>query len=125
MSSTETKQDCVELPSYVPDCSTAESHLKDYIPPMKIEIKDCQFSFKCPKKWDSLQTTENVNVRYCDACQEHVWFCKTNKALRYAVSQGRCVAVEVVSKIPIIGNIPVLGRVGNLSGTVPEFWWKK
>lgn len=107
---TETEQDCVELPSYVPDRSIAESHLKDCSLPMSIEVRECDFNFKCPKKWDSLRATNRSDMRYCDACQKYVWFCKTNKELRYAVSQDRCVAVEVASPNPLLGNTVELGR---------------
>jgi hypothetical protein len=74
-----------------------------------IEVKDCVFSFKCPKQWAALQVTENPNVRYCDSCKENVWFCKNGKALKEAVKLGRCVAVEIS---------PYSDNINKLSGPV-------
>src|SRR5258708_7552476 len=32
-------------------------------------IEKCdQFAFRCPKRWDALQPTEDSRVRYCTAC---------------------------------------------------------
>lgn len=103
-----TEQDHAQRPVFTPVTHNAASFQNEY---SRIEVRDCAFSFKCPKSWDSLQTTENENVRYCNECKEHVWFCKTTKALRYASSKGRCVAVEVVALNAILGTVPLLGRI--------------
>jgi hypothetical protein len=57
------------------------------------EIRNCEFKFKCPKEWKSLQLTDQEDQRYCDECNQIVYFCRTGKQLMAAIKADRCVAV--------------------------------
>ena len=57
-------------------------------------IRNCVFAFKCEKKWEQLTQTKNTDVRFCDACQREVFFCKADDQLRESIVLNRCVAVE-------------------------------
>ncbi len=59
------------------------------------EIRNCKFSFKCPKEWASLKPTDQPDQRYCNECNQIVYFCKTGKQLMAAIKEDRCVAVAV------------------------------
>ena len=58
-------------------------------------IRNCVFAFKCEKKWEQLTQTKNTDVRFCDACQREVFFCKADDQLRESIVLNRCIAVEV------------------------------
>jgi hypothetical protein len=58
-------------------------------------IRNCRFAYKCDKIWDSLRTTADSSVRFCDECQRHVYWCSTEAELATHVVHNRCVAIEV------------------------------
>ena len=58
-------------------------------------IRNCEFRFKCPKDWDALKPTDREGERYCNECNQIVYFCRTNKQLMAAIQEDRCVAVRV------------------------------
>lgn len=62
---------------------------------MTHEIRNCEFTFKCPKLWDTLQPTPDPKIRLCDQCQRRVVFCRTAAELRRAIIDNECVAVNV------------------------------
>lgn len=57
-------------------------------------IKNCEFSYQCPRAWESLATTDVEGERYCDACQRTVHLCEDDSTLNRHVTEGHCVAVE-------------------------------
>lgn len=59
------------------------------------EIRNCEFRFKCPKLWESLDLTGDDAVRSCDKCNRTVHFCKTPLHLQAAIVANQCVAVEI------------------------------
>jgi uncharacterized protein (TIGR02996 family) len=70
-------------------------------------VENCppRFKFRCPRRWDLLEATDDVRVRYCDACRKNVCYCETMaKARRHAIL-GRCVAIDCrVPRTP--GDLP-------------------
>ena len=66
---------------------------------MSEEIRNCQFSFKCPKTWDALETTPVETQRYCGECQKVVHYCRTASELQWAIVRNLCVAVETPEKL--------------------------
>src|SRR5262249_2333669 len=41
------------------------------------DIENCNkvhFTFQCPEKWEQLRATELAAVRFCDTCQESVYY---------------------------------------------------
>ena len=59
------------------------------------EIRNCEFRYECPKLWAELQETENKKIRFCDACDRSVHYCKTPAELHRAIINNYCVAVEI------------------------------
>ena len=60
-----------------------------------MNIRNCEFKFKCQQSWDGLTHTDNSNVRFCNVCDKHVYFCQNNKALLNALIQNHCVAINL------------------------------
>jgi uncharacterized protein (TIGR02996 family) len=59
-----------------------------------IEMCELPFAFQCPRQWDRLRLTDDVAVRFCDACRKNVFYCHTiDEAERHAW-MGECVAVD-------------------------------
>lgn len=63
---------------------------------MSDEIRNCEFSFKCPKTWDALEKTPVESQRYCGQCQKIVHHCRSAAELQWAIVRNLCVAVEVL-----------------------------
>ena len=59
------------------------------------EIRNCEFRFKCPKLWQSLDLTVDVTVRFCRQCNRTVHYCKTPLELHSAIIANHCVAIEI------------------------------
>jgi len=47
-----------------------------------LTIENCQFEFKCPKRWDALITDGALDSRFCDVCMRRVHLCVTDDELR-------------------------------------------
>lgn len=59
-------------------------------------IEQCAYrmSFRCPQRWDRLTRTEDETVRFCDVCEQPVFYARTlDEACEHA-EQGRCVALD-------------------------------
>jgi hypothetical protein len=58
-------------------------------------IKNCppEFSFQCPKTWQSLELTNTETVRFCTACQKNVYWCETPAEVQAHAQQDQCIAV--------------------------------
>lgn len=59
------------------------------------EIRNCEFRFKCPMQWNALKPTDNKDQRYCNECNQIVYFCHTADELMDAIQADRCVALAV------------------------------
>jgi uncharacterized protein (TIGR02996 family) len=59
-------------------------------------IENCSiaFAFECPKKWQTLQETEDSNVRHCDECRKNVYYCNSVAEACEHTRRGHCVAVD-------------------------------
>lgn len=55
-------------------------------------IRNCSWGYKCEKTWDSLIATDNIAIRFCDACEKSVYLCITQRELADSVLLNRCVA---------------------------------
>jgi len=58
------------------------------------KITNCEFSFKCPKTWDALATTENQWIRFCSECEKGVYLAEDQETLGMLASIGKCVAIK-------------------------------
>ena len=52
-----------------------------------------RFTYQCPKRWQNLQVTENDTVRFCNACQENVYYCTDKPQAEQHARQGHCIAI--------------------------------
>jgi hypothetical protein len=66
---------------------------------MKTErtVRNCRdgFAFVCPKRWEGLAPTGDENVRHCPACNEDVFFCRTDEETLRRAKAGQCIAREM------------------------------
>src|SRR5262245_14892750 len=65
---------------------------------MKTEkaVRNCTdpFKFVCPKRWEDLQATGQEGVRHCVACQQSVFYCRTDEETIRHANAGHCIARE-------------------------------
>lgn len=73
-------------------------------------IPNCNFEFRCPKQWSSLQAKDNDNERFCKACQRNVYLCKSIKELNQHIDKGHCVAVKTTSLKMTMGLLKYPGE---------------
>jgi uncharacterized protein (TIGR02996 family) len=52
-----------------------------------------RFAFQCPNQWGMLQPTDHNAVRFCEGCQQQVYYCETAEQVRQHALCGHCVAV--------------------------------
>jgi len=59
-------------------------------------IKQCddRFAFECPKRWSELTKTDRANVRFCNTCSDHVYFCTNADEIAEHKHKRHCVAIE-------------------------------
>jgi len=67
---------------------------------MAFTISNCKFTFLCKKTWESLDETDNPDVRYCNGCKQSVYFCHDENQLISAIQLKRCVAILVKDVAP-------------------------
>jgi len=60
-----------------------------------IPIDKCTFEFVCPRTWDALACTNIETIRFCAACERHVYLSRSKEEASENARQGRCVAVPV------------------------------
>lgn len=63
----------------------------------EVRVRNCQFAFKCPKKWDELTRTSFDRVRHCSNCSRDVFLCTTDAELAESIKLDRCVAVDLAT----------------------------
>lgn len=63
-----------------------------------VEGCSLRFNVRCPKEWGSLAPTERSDVRHCETCQKHVYYCPSVAIARRHVDEGSCVAIDVIPK---------------------------
>jgi hypothetical protein len=72
-------------------------------------IRNCRFAFRCHGRWDSLEHTRDMRVRYCHECAQDVVLCRSDGELSAALEANHCIAITAGSPdtlaIPIAGPI--------------------
>ena len=78
------------------------------------KITNCEgrFAINCPKLWANLQTTENVQVRFCNVCRKNVYFCRTDDELDAHSKQNHCVAIYDSDLESEMLGLPYSGDIG-------------
>jgi hypothetical protein len=59
-------------------------------------LRNCQFSFKCDKKWDSLEATSSSGRKFCGDCKQFVYLCLTDRELSDHIRENHCIAIASV-----------------------------
>ena len=64
------------------------------IPDPLTTVQNCspQFSFSCPKTWQSLELTNTETIRFCPSCQQNVYLCTTPSEVQAYAANGQCIA---------------------------------
>ena len=78
------------------------------------EIRNCEFRFKCPKTWDSLEKTPNAVQRYCGECQRIVIHCRTTTELEWAIVRNLCVAISPAPSKKPSSEIPIGDQISEM-----------
>lgn len=52
------------------------------------------FAYPCDKRWDSLQNTENPDVKYCNECRKNVYLALDDKELIKRQELKQCIHVR-------------------------------
>ncbi len=60
---------------------------------MSDKIINCEFEFKCPISWYSLQILETPDVRFCNNCQKNVYSPNSREQFEKLAKEGKCVYV--------------------------------
>ena len=60
-------------------------------------IRNCEFKFKCPKRWDDLESSPSPraldSTRRCNECHQLVWKVDTEEQLANYILHDYCVAI--------------------------------
>jgi uncharacterized protein (TIGR02996 family) len=75
----------------VENCRHFDSESRDET---RADVVELSFEFKCPRRWEELRTTENSTVRFCETCQQNVYYCATMSEARLHAMNRHCVAVN-------------------------------
>jgi hypothetical protein len=57
-------------------------------------IRNCDVTFqtRCPKQWAELAATDQNTIRYCNECDQNVYFCHSVEELKRRTANQQCVA---------------------------------
>ena len=58
-------------------------------------IRNCKFAFRYDRRWADLISTRDPDIKFCDECQQEVYFCYTDADLAEAIVRNRCIAIQV------------------------------
>ena len=77
---------------------------------MENMIRNCAVTFRrvCPRTWESLRSTEETSIRFCDSCQREVFLCTADDEAVQHAKQGHCIAKPMPSRTSL--RSLVLGR---------------
>lgn len=71
-----------------------------------------RFAFRCPKRWETLEPTEDPAVRTCQQCKEPVYRCDSVEDAEARARRGECIAVprRLVERVASAEEDAVFGR---------------
>ena len=64
----------------------------------RIENCEYRFDFKCPLKWESLELTDNRDIRFCKSCIRNVYQCNNKEDFIYHSKAGHCISIQPTSE---------------------------
>jgi hypothetical protein len=90
----------VTAPGHALDCECGY----DFTVPLVVEeepqpfVAYCKYQqSKCTQDWESLDRTNNQDMKYCRECDERVYFCRTKDQFRRFTRAGNCVAIAIMN----------------------------
>ena len=63
-----------------------------------IEIRNCEFAFRCTKTWDEMYKSADIAKRFCKDCKKYVHLCNDDESIAKAIRENLCVAIPVEGK---------------------------
>jgi hypothetical protein len=63
-----------------------------------IEIRNCEFAFRCTKTWDEMYKSAIDTMRFCKDCKKYVHLCTDDESIAKAIRENLCVAILVEGK---------------------------
>lgn len=85
-------------------------------------IRYCPMKYECPKKWETLNETENPDVRHCDTCGKDVTLARTDNQLAELMAARACVSYFYQEDDRVIR---LTGVVGTSDVSFEEMMWGK
>ncbi len=84
------------------------------------KVVNCEpvFRFRCPNRWESLESTETSDVRYCEECDQYVYFCRSDEEIATHVELRHCVAFAPPS---VDESITTMGIIDFVDSDDTEF----
>jgi hypothetical protein len=58
-----------------------------------INLRNCEFGFKCNANWDEMTVSEDQCIRHCELCKKDVYYVSQPEELMEAIQLNRCVAI--------------------------------
>ena len=59
----------------------------------ELKVTHCNLlKFRCDQSWESLTQTDDARVRFCQRCQEFVYFCSSRAEFEQQTAQRHCLA---------------------------------
>lgn len=59
----------------------------------EIQCDFLKWEFQCPKYWESLELTNNQNLRFCPECKQDVYRVRSEAEARRRAQEGKCIAI--------------------------------
>ena len=79
-----------------------------------------RFDYTCPRRWETLQPTDDPTVRRCDACARPVFRCDDLDTAEARARNGDCIAVD--GSLAVQNNEPEQLVVG---WAIPKTWGER
>jgi len=76
-----------------------------------VQLRECDFSFLCAKRWTELGATDDPGVRHCDECKKDVNRVQTLAQLQEARALRQCVAWWPGAPEDAEGSVMMLGGI--------------
>lgn len=67
-----------------------------------INLRNCEFGFKCTVNWDELTPSDDKFVRHCGSCEKNVYYISEPEEMMEAIKLNRCVAINDDSKMHVL-----------------------
>lgn len=84
-----------------------------------------RFAYECPQMWETLEPTEDAQVRHCPDCKEAVYLEQTVEGVEARARAGQCVAVPAQIAQQKLHSLhrPVVGRPDPRQYWADEIAW--